>query len=160
MIMAEAFSRAIESLLGRTDATPRKVKTTPTIAKPNPQEVTEKHRQWFAEFAANEVMPLLNEVAASARRHGAAATCRIADENGHLAADLVIVPSRLPTGAKPPRLTIYAVDGGRPLMVEYTGTFPGVGATGGFGAEVDYDPIYPSQVEEKILDFVALAAGA
>jgi hypothetical protein len=46
------------------------------------------------------------------------------------------------------------------LMVEYTGTFPGVGATGGFGAEVDYDAIYPSQVEEKILDFVALAAGA
>ena len=35
-----------------------------------------------------------------------------------------------------------------------------VGATGGFGAEIDYDTIYLSQIEEKVLDFVALATGA
>jgi hypothetical protein len=57
-------------------------------------------------------------------------------------------------------LTLYAAEGDRPLMVEYTGTFPHAGATGGFGAEIDFDPIFSSQVTEKILDFVALAIGA
>ena len=46
------------------------------------------------------------------------------------------------------------------MAVDYTGTFPYVGATGGFGAEIDYDTIYLSQIEEKVLDFVALATGA
>jgi hypothetical protein len=31
--------------------------------------------------------------------------------------------------------------------------------TGGFGAEIDYDFIYPSQLEEQILGFIALAVG-
>jgi len=48
----------------------------------------------------------------------------------------------------------------RPLLVEYTGNFPGVGATGGYGAEIDYDTVYPSQLEEQILGFVKLAIGA
>ena len=105
-------------------------------------------------------MPLLDTAAETARKHGADATSRLVEENGHLAAELVLVRGRLPAGARPPRLTIYAAEGDRPLMVEYTGTFPHVGATGGFGAEVDYDAIYSSQIEEKILDFVALATGA
>jgi hypothetical protein len=105
-------------------------------------------------------MPLLDEVAAAAREHGAHATSRIAEVNGQLAAELVIVRGRLPKGARPPRLTVYATEEGeRPLMIEYTGTFAHVGATGGFGAEIDFDPIYPSQLEEKILDFVELACG-
>jgi hypothetical protein len=155
--MITDFSRTLKS-----DAPPAR-KREPAAAKPEPKSdlrnAAEQHQQCFAEFAANEVMPLLNKVAASAKRQSATASCRLAEENGHLAADLVIVPNHLPKGAKPPRLTIYAADGERPLMVEYTGTFPGVGATGGFGAEVNYDPIYRSQVEEKILNFVALATG-
>ena len=57
-------------------------------------------------------------------------------------------------------MTVYAAEGERPLMIEYTGTFPHAGVTGGFGAEIDFDPIFSSQVKEKILDFVALATGA
>jgi hypothetical protein len=57
-------------------------------------------------------------------------------------------------------LTIYAPGDERPLEIEYTGNFPGIGIDGGFGAEIDYDAIYPDQLEEKILDFVALATGA
>ena len=70
------------------------------------------------------------------------------------------MPRNLPEGAPPPRLAISVAPGERALAVDYTGTFPYAGASGGFGAEIDYDTIYPSQVEEKILDFVALATGA
>ncbi|HUO00224.1 MAG TPA: hypothetical protein VMU69_28800 [Bradyrhizobium sp.] len=104
-------------------------------------------------------MPLLDDVAETARAHGAEATSRLADVNGQLAAELVIVRGFLPKDARPPRLTVYATDGEPPLMIEYTGTFPHVGATGGFGAEIDFDPIYPIQLEEKVLDFVELACG-
>ena len=104
-------------------------------------------------------MPLLDGVAETACAHGAEATSRLAEVNGRLAAELVIVRGVLPRDARPPRLTVYATDGEPPLMIEYTGTFPHVGATGGFGAEIDFDPIYPIQLEEKILDFVELACG-
>ena len=70
------------------------------------------------------------------------------------------MPRNLPKGAPPPRLAISATPGERTLAVDYTDTFPHAGAAGSFGAEIDYDTIYPSQVEEKILDFVALATGA
>jgi hypothetical protein len=52
---------------------------------------------------------------------------------------------------------VYGTEGEPLLMIEYTGSFPHVGATGGFGAEIDFDSIHPIQLEEKILDFVELA---
>jgi hypothetical protein len=158
--MTDAFSRAVEAIFRRTDPGPtRTPKVAPPGAIPKAQNAAEHRRKWFAHFAEERVLPLLVQVADSAEKHGASATTKLAEVNEQLAAELVIVPRSLPTGAKPPRLTVYAVDGERPLMVEYTGTFPHVGATGGFGAEIDYDPIFTSQLEEKILDFVALAAG-
>ena len=105
-------------------------------------------------------MPLLAEVVKAAEKHGLTATSRLRELDGRPAADLVLVPRHLPPNARPPRLTIYAPGDERPLEIEYTGTFPGVGVDGGFGAEVDYDAIYPDQLEEKILGFVALATGA
>jgi len=158
--MDSNFIRALDGIFRRTDPiSPPKRKPAPEAATPGlPNDPIHRHK-WFAQFAANEVMPLLGEVAERANRHGASATCRLGEENGHLAAELVIVPRRLPKGAKPPRLTLYAAEGDRPLMVEYTGTFPHVGATGGFGAEIDFDSIYPGQLQEHILEFVALATG-
>jgi len=134
----------------------------PGTAAEAPAAIELRRRQeWFAKFAPSDIMPLLDEAAAAARNHGAEATSRLAEENGHLAAELVIVRGRLPDKARPPRLTVYATGGERPLMVEFTGTFPHVGATGGFGAEIDFDPIYPGQLKEKVQDFLVLAgAGA
>jgi hypothetical protein len=127
----------------------------------DPVIATGRRRQWFLKVAAETIMPLLDKVAEAAREHGADATSRLAEVNGQPAAELVIARGLLPRGARPPRLTVYLADeGGPPLMIEYTGTFPHVSATGGFGAEIDFDPIYPSQLEEKILDFVELAFGA
>jgi len=158
--MTDAFPRAVEAILRRTDPAPtRAPKVAPPSAQSRTPNVTEHRRQWFADFAEKRVLPLLVQVADAANKHGASATAKLAEVNERSAAELIIVPRRLPTGAKPPRLTVYAIDGERPLMVEYTGTFPYIGATGGFGAEIDYDPIFTSQLEEKILDFVALAAG-
>jgi hypothetical protein len=117
-------------------------------------------RMWFARFAAERVMPLLAHTVKAVEQTGATATCRLNDTGSTLAAELVIVPPHLPKGALPPRLSISAAAGERALAIDYTGTFPRAGAAGGFGAEIDYDTIYPSQVEEKILDFVALATGA
>ncbi len=163
--MTDRFSQALEAILRRTDASDtRKREAAPNPAEPDtvpdPVSATERRREWFAHFAAETVMPLLSEVARAAEGHGCVATCRLGEKDDRLAADLVIVPERLPRGAKPPRLTVYATEGERPLMVEYTGTFPHVGATGGFGAEIDFEPIFPRQLEERILEFVALATGA
>jgi hypothetical protein len=152
--MASKFTAALDTILRHGDSPPVSTPAVPPVERPA------QHRQeWFATLAATEIMPLLNEAAAAARTHGADATARLTNENGHLAAELVIVRGTLPHGARPPLLTIYATDDVRPLMIEFTGTFPHVGATGSFGAEVDFDPIYPSQLEEKILDFVRLATG-
>jgi hypothetical protein len=153
------FNRALEGILRRTD--PRPVRREP--AAPGAQNhamATERRRQWFLKLAAETIMPLLDKVAETARGHGANAAARLAEVDGQATAELVVVRGFLPKGARPPRLTVYATEGGPPLMIEYTGTFPHVGATGGFGAEIDFDPIYPSQLEEKILDFVELACGA
>ena len=117
-------------------------------------------RKWFARFAAERVMPLLAETVQAIEKNGGTASCRLNDKGESLAAELVIVPRSLPKSAPPPRLAISAAPGERALAIDYTGTFPYAGASGGFGAEIDYDTIYPSQVEEKILDFVALATGA
>lgn len=121
---------------------------------------TAHRRKWFARFAAERVMPLLRHAVQAVERTGGVASCRLNEGGDALTAELVIIPPRLPKGAPPPRLSISTAPGERALAIDYTGTFPGTGATGGFGAEIDFDTIYPSQVEDKILDFVALATGA
>jgi len=155
------FSRALDALLSRTDprpVTPRE----PVSVDPAPDIKTAAARrhEWFAKFAADQVMPLLQEVVNSAKRHNVKAACELHDVDGHLSAELMLVRGELPHGARPPRLTIYAAEADPPVMVEFTGTFPHVGALGGFGGEVDYEPVYPSQIKERVLDFVALASGA
>lgn len=154
------FWNALEGLLRRTDRRPIRKPPTPAPAARDLSTATERRRQWFANLATEKIIPLLDKVAEAARKHGADATARLAEVNGQLAAELVIVRGLLPKGARPPRLTVYAADGDPPLMIEYTGTFAHVGATGGFGAEIDFDSIYPNLLEEKILDFVELACGA
>jgi hypothetical protein len=130
-------------------------------ASPTAAEVESSHRrEWFAQFAAERLMPLLGQAVVTVEKTGGTANCRLNDKGETLAAELVVVPPNLPKGAPPPRLAISAAPGERALAVDYTGTFPGAGATGGFGGEIDYDTIYPSQAEEKILEFVALATGA
>ena len=117
-------------------------------------------REWFARFASERLLPMLRQVVDEIGKTGGSANCRLNDAGEALAAELVIVPPNLPKGARPPRLAISAATGERALAIDYTGTFPYVGATGGYGAEIDYDTIYPSQIDEKLLDFVALATGA
>ena len=75
-------------------------------------------------------------------------------------AEPVIVPPQLPPGARAPQLTIAAAPGPRGLSIEYTGTFPGTGAKGGYGAEVQYDTIYTDELEAHISEFVRLATEA
>ena len=116
-----------------------------------------RRQKWFAEFAAEKVMPLLTRTAKSIEVNGGKANCRLDENEGRLAAELVIMPRLLPAGASPPQLSISAAEGPRPLAIDYTGTFPHSGATGGFGAEIEYDTAQPSQLEEKVAAFVALA---
>ena len=59
-----------------------------------------------------------------------------------------------------PLLTVSGTEGEPLLMIEYTGSFPHVGATGGFGAEIDFGSIHPIRLEGKMFDFVELACGA
>ena len=158
--MTHSFVRALEGILRRSD--PRPVQKSPGPAPAAERDTTttvQRRQEWFAALATKTIMPLLDEVAEAARKHGADATSRLAETDGRLVAELVIVRRRLPKGARPPRLVVYAAEGRPPLMIEYTGTFAHAGATGGFGAEIDFDPIYPAQLEEKILDFVELACG-
>lgn len=157
--MAPDFCSVLEGILRRTDRRPIRKEANSAPAVRRSGTATERRQQWFSKLATKTIMPLLDEVAETARKHGADATSRLAEVNGQLAAELVIVRGFLPKGARPPRLTVYATEGEPPLMIEYTGTFPHIGATGGFGAEVEFDPIYPIQLEEKILDFVGLVCG-
>lgn len=153
--MSAGFTRSLEAVLAcfNPSSSPAKV----TV---RPQDAADRSRKWFAKFAEKRVMPLLVEVAQVAEKHGVTATSRLHESEGRLTAELVLIPRHLPQGARPPRLTVYAPGDERPLEIEYTGTFPGIGIGGGFGAEIDYDAIYPAQLEEKILEFVALATGA
>ena len=123
----------------------------------------------FARFAQEHVMPLLRDAAQAASKAGCSATARLRDADGRLVAQLEVVPPGLPGQARPPLLTIAAARRGRrenagwtqdrALLVEYTGTFPGVAQGGGFGAEVDYDTVNPGQLQEKVDAFVRLATG-
>lgn len=158
--MTPDFRSALEGILRRIHRRPVRKEPTAAPAAREPGAEMERRQQWFAKLAAKTIMPLLDEVAETARKHGANATSRLAEVNGQPTAELVIVRGFLPKGARPPRLAIYATEGEPPLMIEYTGTFAHVGATGGFGAEIDFDQIYPIQLEEKVLDFVDLACGA
>jgi hypothetical protein len=161
--MTAEFTQQVEAVLARAQ-----LREEPPRHKPKPKSATaasleteaERCRKWFAQYAAKRVMPMLKQTATAVKRHGAEASCRLAECDGRLTAELVIVPPYLPSDARPPRLVVLAAQGEEPLMVEFAGTFPYVGATGGFGAEVDYDAIFPSQLEEQVLDFVALATGA
>jgi hypothetical protein len=158
--MTPEFSSALEGILRRIDRHP--IRKNPAAAPEvgEPRGPLERRRQWFSKLATITIMPLFDGVAEAARKHGANATSRLAEVDGNLAAELEIVRGRLPRGARPPRLTVYPTEGEPPLMIEHTGTFPHIGATGCFGAEVEYDAIHPTQLEEKVLDFVELACGA
>lgn len=159
--MSDGFSKSLETILRATGARLAPATNVKPPAPPPPtQDATERRQKRFAEFVKERVMPLFEKVVTAAKEHGATASCRLVAVDGRLAAELTFVRGRLPQGAKPPQMTVYATDGEPPVMVEFTGTFPHVGARGGFGAEVDYDSVYPSQVEEKLLEFVALASGA
>lgn len=105
-------------------------------------------------------MPLLTHTVEALQERGILAHSRLNESSGELAAELVIVPPELPPGARPPRLAITASFGPRGLAIDYTGTFPHAGAEGGFGAEIGYDTIYTSELEQQILEFVRIATGA
>jgi hypothetical protein len=157
--MTREFFSALDAILRRSDRHLALQEPKPTPGASDPGTAIERRRQWFSKLATITIMPLFDEVAETARKHGADATSRLAEVDGRVAAELVIIRGFLPKGAQPPRLTVYATETQPPLMIEYTGTFRHVGATGGLGAEIDYDSIYPVQLEEKILDFVELACG-
>jgi len=134
-----------------------------------PDGPDEGRRAWFAHLVEKSVMPLLKRGADELGARGCQATARVRERDGRLFAELEAVPPGLPAGARPPLMTVTAArpprdaavstTKDRPLLVEFTGTYPAVGATGGFGAEAEYDTIGSNQLEEKIVAFVDLAAG-
>lgn len=157
--MGKHFFGALEALLSHAE--PRAIRQ-PRAAAPSPlppeepEDLAEKRRKWFAKLAEDRLMPMLREVADKAKKHNMKAACELHETDGRLTAELIMTRGQLPRGARPPRLSIYANEGRPPVMVEFTGTFPHLGATGGFGAEIEYDPVYPDQIEEKVLDFIEL----
>lgn len=142
----------------------------PAAADPAREAFAARRREWFARFAPERVMPLLQQAAAGLEQRGCRASARLRDSDGRLVAELEAVPPGLSAGARPPRLTVTAsrpprlanarASDDRPLLVEYTGTFPHLGATGGFGAEIGYDTVAPRQLAEQVLSFIELATGA
>jgi hypothetical protein len=89
--MTNDFSRALEPISQRAETSPRRDrKVAPATAAV--KNHAERRSEWFAKFAAEKVMPQLHEVAQTVEKHGATATCRLGEENGHLAAELIIVP--------------------------------------------------------------------
>lgn len=121
--------------------------------------------EWFAHFAPATVMPLLERACQDLQRRGYPANARLDESTGRLIAELEVVLPGLPAGARPPRLAVTAArpprpqnrSHDRPLLIEFTGTFPSAGATGGFGGEIDYTTIYPTQLEEKVVEFLDMA---
>lgn len=158
--MDNAFCRALDRLLHgfgeRRPPEPAAAASSP----PDSESAASRRERWFAGFAEQRVMPLLRQTADAIERRDGVARCWLDDSDGTLRARLEITPPGLPEGAHPPRLTISVADKDHLLAIDYTGTFPGAGASGGFGAEIDYDTIRPGQLEEEILNFVACATGA
>ncbi len=157
--MASDFARSLEGVLRHLDKQVAAHRGVATAKQARDMESAHR-RDWFARFARERIMPLLRETVEAVEQKGGSGKCRLIQGGGTLAAELIIEPPHLPEGAPPPRLSISPAPGERAVAVDYTGTFPYVGADGGFGSEIDYDTIYPSQVEDKILDFVTLATGA
>jgi hypothetical protein len=120
-----------------------------------------QHRaDWFAQVVDEQVLPLLQQAADQATQQGSTAQCHKKTDEIGPAAELIITPPGLPARARPPCLTIRpAADGERPLSIDITGTFPTAGVGGGFGAEIEYDSVYPDQLDEQILRFLTLALG-
>jgi len=126
---------------------------------PTDDEIAARRKAWFTSLVTERIMPMLDRAAEVAKRHGMAASTRIIEAEHRLEAELTLIIPGLPPRARPPRLIIYLATDDPPLMVEYTGTFPGIGATGGFGAEIDYVQAHVNELEEKIVDFLDMAAG-
>ena len=72
----------------------------------------------------------------------------------------MVIPPGLPPRAKPPRFAVSAAPGSRGVAIDYTGTFPHAGTEEGFGSDVVYDTVSTSEIEEQLLEFVRMAAGA
>ncbi len=129
----------------------------PPAAAAGSETAESRHRKWFAAYAPQHVMPLLNQVVELVKKRGLDAHCRLRHEGETCVAELVIVPPKLPQGARPPQLANAAAPGPRGLSIEYTGTYPGTGAKGGYAGEVQYDTIYTNELEAHILKFLRLA---
>lgn len=159
--MHSDFAKSLEHLLGRgrdtAQARPAAAQAKPEAAAATPEA---RHRKWFAKFAAEHVLPLLTHTVEALARRGYVANCRLIANGDEVAGELVIVPAGLPSHAKPPRFTVAAAPAARGLTIECTGTFPNAGAEGGFGAEIIYDTVYTSELEEQVLEFVRIAVGA
>lgn len=157
--MQQEFIHSLEHVLRGFEK--RSMREAATAGPDASRETAEaRHRKWFAQFAEQQVMPLLNHTVEALKERGILAHCRTNRNGEQLAAELVIVPPELPQGARPPRLAIGAAFGPRGLSIDYTGSFPNAGADGGFGAEIGYDTIYTSELEQQILEFVRMATGA
>lgn len=123
---------------------------------PAPQAGPAASHDWFHRLAEDKILPILKIAAAFAEKHSAQASVHLTQADGKTKAEMIISPAGLPAGARPPHLTIQAAETVHRLSVDVTGTFPHAGATGGFGAEIDYNTIYPEQVQDAVDAFMAL----
>ena len=84
--MSAGFTRSLEAVLARTDAS-----SPPAKATVRPQDAAERSRKWFAKFAEKRVMPLLAEAAQAAEKYGVTATSRLHETEGRLTRGAVVV---------------------------------------------------------------------
>lgn len=169
---SDGFVRPLRAMLARAGRSPMAAR--PRSDEEAPKQGAERGaaggQARFARYAGEHVMPLLRQTAQDLAKRGFPATARLHDADGRLVAQLEVRPPGLPATARPPLLTVAAARHGRRettggsedrlLLVEFTGTFPGAGAGGGFGAEVEYDTVNQRQLAERIDAFARLAAGA
>jgi hypothetical protein len=154
-----SFMPSLERILHGTGKPHEHVPAVHLVEPEPPPHVTDREahrRDWFAGFAQSEILPRLKQAAEAVEQHGGKAKTRLETVEGKLLVELEVIPTGLPAGARAPRLTISLAKGERPLSIDITGTFPHAGVEGGFGAEIDYDAIYPNQLEHQILEFLAL----
>ena len=161
--MDSDFTKSLERVLGggrHEPPRPEPVQARPAQAKDAAATPEARHRKWFAAHAREHVLPLLTHTVEALKRRGFVASCRLVESGDEVVGELVLVPAGLPPHAKPPRFTVAAAPGTQGLAIEYTGTFPHAGPEGGFGAEITYDTVYTSELEEQLLEFVRIAVGA
>ncbi len=158
--MNSEFARSLDHVLGGVgrNTAPQRPAPQPK-PKAAPQTPDSRHRKWFAHFAADRVMPLLTHTVEALKARGITARCGLLENGEEVTAELVITPPGLPAGERPPRFAAAAAPGTRGLAIDYTGTFPAAGPEGGFGAEVTYDTVYTSELEEQLIEFVRKAVG-